>query len=262
MLHWQLINGEKDKRSYNLRGNIYYDLGEYQKALIDYEKAIEIDSNYLGAIRNKGYTLRQLHDFQGCFYALTTVIEENYIRIRTYYERGDCLFHLKKFEEAEEDLLKVVEADPNHIRALYTLSRIYFNRAEHENALTYVDKVLELERSHIEAIELKSLIFSGMGKYEDSIEAMTEAINLGSDNIIRFFVRGIAYYNLGQFNKAIQEFSKSEEYLSSDGRLYLFWAYSLIELNKNSEGCSVLQKSADLGNQEAIVSISEYCYQL
>ena len=50
--------------AYNNRGNAYYDLKDYQKAIADYTKAIELKPDYATAYYNRGSAHDDLKDYQ------------------------------------------------------------------------------------------------------------------------------------------------------------------------------------------------------
>lgn len=47
-----------------LRGNTYSDLGEYEKALDDYDKAIELDPKYVKAYSNRGNAYKAMDEYE------------------------------------------------------------------------------------------------------------------------------------------------------------------------------------------------------
>ena len=53
----------KDAEAYNERGNTYYDLQQYDKALADYSKAIEIDPYFAKAYYNRGIIYDDLQQY-------------------------------------------------------------------------------------------------------------------------------------------------------------------------------------------------------
>ena len=54
----------KDSSAYCNRGYIYLQMNQYQKALDDYNKAIELDPNNSTAYHNRGYIYNELKEYQ------------------------------------------------------------------------------------------------------------------------------------------------------------------------------------------------------
>ena len=72
------VSNNNDVGSFVKCGNAYYRSRQYDEAISEYNKAIELDSDYASA----------------------------------YYNRGNAFASLKKFEQAKKDLLKAVELNP------------------------------------------------------------------------------------------------------------------------------------------------------
>ena len=53
-----------DDGAYNNRGFSYRRLGQYQRAIEDFDKAIELDPNFAGAYNNRGFSYRNLGRYQ------------------------------------------------------------------------------------------------------------------------------------------------------------------------------------------------------
>jgi tetratricopeptide (TPR) repeat protein len=61
------VDGEKFDEEHFCRGNEYFDKGDYDRAIADYTKAIEINPNYAKAYNDRGMAYMELGDMEnGC----------------------------------------------------------------------------------------------------------------------------------------------------------------------------------------------------
>jgi tetratricopeptide (TPR) repeat protein len=57
------------------RGNFYYQLGQYQRAIADYTKAIQLDPDYAKAYHNRGAAYSGLSQYQNAINEYTKAIQ-------------------------------------------------------------------------------------------------------------------------------------------------------------------------------------------
>jgi len=69
-------------------GNTKYELKDYKGALQDYNKAIELNTNYAYAYYNRGIAKYELKDYSGAIQDFTKAIELDPNYAVTYYNRG------------------------------------------------------------------------------------------------------------------------------------------------------------------------------
>ena len=74
--------------AYNNRGNAYYGLQEYYKAIQDYTKAININPNYASAYYNRGTTYDELQEYYKAIQDYTKAININPNYADAYYNRS------------------------------------------------------------------------------------------------------------------------------------------------------------------------------
>ena len=69
-------------------GAVKHKEGDYQGAIDDYTKAIELDPQYADAYNNRGTSKGRLKDYQGAIADLTKTIEINPQYVDAYLNRG------------------------------------------------------------------------------------------------------------------------------------------------------------------------------
>ena len=85
------------------------ELKDFQGAIADYNKAIEINSIYSNAFAGRGDSKTELKDYQGAIEDYTKAIELNPNYIEAYYNRGVSKLNLNQKESACLDWIKAEE---------------------------------------------------------------------------------------------------------------------------------------------------------
>ena len=121
-------NGEK---LYFSNHHAYYNIGvykaklkDYNGAISDYNKAIELNPNYTKAYYNRGISKSKLKDHYGAISDFNKAIELNPNYTKAYYNRGWSKDELKDEYGAISDYTKAIELNPNFDDA-YFLSLIH-----------------------------------------------------------------------------------------------------------------------------------------
>lgn len=113
---------------YNHRGMAYFVMGEYEKSINDFSRAIKFDSQNLRAVNNRGLAYRML----------------------------------KKYDLALEDFQKSLEIDQYQYETYHMRALTYFDLMDYPKALSDCDKALRLKADYEPAAALKKLIVSRM----------------------------------------------------------------------------------------------------
>nr|CBH39684.1 conserved hypothetical protein, containing TPR repeat [uncultured archaeon] len=113
--------------AYTLRGACYYELGEYGKAISDFEKVIEeyeseLEAHaymYLGMAHSEaGNETEARAAFESAVDLYNVTIEVGgWVGAGTYNDRGLCYLGLDEYDLAIPDFEKVIELEPNYVDA-------------------------------------------------------------------------------------------------------------------------------------------------
>jgi len=99
--------------TYNNRGFTYNDEGEYQKALVALNKAIELDPGFAIAYSNRGWSYIGLEQYEQAVADCTEAIELDPNLGLAYSNRAWAYIELGQYEEAITDYDRAIELDPN-----------------------------------------------------------------------------------------------------------------------------------------------------
>ena len=114
------------------KGEKAYKAGNFQEAVTNFTKAIQIDPNDAMAYYNRGvaYADQKQYDRAIADYGKAIQIDPNYAN--AYNNRGIAYKNLKQYERAISDYGKAIQIDPNHANAYnnrgsaYALQQMYF----------------------------------------------------------------------------------------------------------------------------------------
>ena len=163
--------------TYFVRGNVHLYRSDYDLALVDYDKAIELDPEYATAYNNRGIAYR----------------------------------HLGEYEKALADYGKAIELDPEYAYAYNNRGNTYGDLGEHEKALADYSKAIELDPEFARAYNNRGNTYEDLGEYEQAIADYSKAIELDPGGAAAYNNRGNAYRHLGEYEKAIADYGKAIE---------------------------------------------------
>lgn len=130
--------------TYNQRGCCYKKLGESQKAIDDFTKAIELQPAYATSYYNRALLYKQTGDWSKAVddFSKSLVFEPN--SPETYTNRAIAYDHLGERPKALEDFDKALTINPGFFSALKYRAQLYEKSGEIEKALTGFDKCIAI----------------------------------------------------------------------------------------------------------------------
>ena len=128
------------------KGVAHYESKEYDQAIAEYSKAIEINPNYADAYYNRGLVYDDLKEYSQAIADYSKAIEINPNYADAYYNRGLIHYNLKEYDQAIADYSQAIEINPNYANAHYNRGLVYDNLEEYEQAILDIEKASELYR--------------------------------------------------------------------------------------------------------------------
>ena len=175
---------------YRGRGVCFLNLGEHQKAIEDFDAAINLNPNDADAYRGRGATYSQI----------------------------------KEHAQAVEDLDVVVRCDPDSANTFFTRGIVHFNKEDFDNALKDFDRAISIDANHANSYIGRGSCCLYLGRHHDALNDMDVAIDLLSSNSVApemdplsiaihpsyaYANRGLTYSMLGHGAAAKRDFNKA-----------------------------------------------------
>lgn len=193
-------------------GKSYFSQGEYDKAIIEFEKAIELDENHT----------ESYYYYLGQCYLQKGIIEynnKNILKAYSFYRKAN-----KLAEQVIPQYEQTIEDNPEDLNSYLKLGYIYETRSivpfinEYNKALKYYLKALDLiEASPSSAgnTEINIYLNTRIGyicfekrKYSQAIEYLEKAKEMSPQNVEANYYLGLSYDKIGEEEKAREYLSR------------------------------------------------------
>lgn len=189
---------------YNNNGITKGKKGDYEGAIKEFTKAIEINPNYPGSYDNRGIARRYMGDYEGAIADHTKAIELNLNLFGAYNNRGIAKGYMSDYEGAIRDLTKAIELNPGHYGLYFNRGNTRSDNGDYEGAIKDLTKAIEINPSLSDAYNNRGWIYVKQEKYQDAISDLNEALAI-SETAPFYDTRGWAYFFLDSLEEARQD---------------------------------------------------------
>jgi tetratricopeptide (TPR) repeat protein len=101
------------------RGNALGEKGQFDRAIQDYGQAIKLNPNYAIAFNNLGYVWDEMHDFDRAIEDYDRAIDLNPQYAQAFNNRGMAYANKVDWDRAIRDYDRAIELDPGYTAAFY-----------------------------------------------------------------------------------------------------------------------------------------------
>jgi SpoVK/Ycf46/Vps4 family AAA+-type ATPase len=170
-----------DARTYYQLGNDYYEKGDYDRAIQNYNMAILLNPVFSEAFFNRALGYYQLKNFEKSIADYTKSMELDPQNPIIYNNRGDAYYRKQDFQTAIKDYDRAIQLNPNYLKAFYNRGLSYASVEEYEKAVDDFSKVIELKSDFAEAYHLRGLAHEYAGSIANAIADYEQALKLNPE---------------------------------------------------------------------------------
>ncbi|CAD8198849.1 unnamed protein product [Paramecium pentaurelia] len=217
-------------------GLVYSKQGKFNKAIKEYNKAIEESPQYAAAYHNRGNAYQSLAILEEAIKDYTIAIKINPLYNAVYFNRGLVYGKQGKFEEAIIDYTQfiqmVIEIQYNFIKL--TLNNLPCCNFKNLNLKFLQDKIFQLTIiiEVIKIIQVSENAYQNLGNFNEAISDYSKSIEINPQY-------SVAYNNRGKFDDAIIDCSKA------------------IQLNRENADAFYIRVKIILDDQQMLIKIKE-----
>ncbi len=253
-------------------------------------------SNQLEA---KADTLMEQRQFEKAIDLYSSVIKTSGLKeksdYRPVYKRAIAYYYSEDFESSLKDLDVFIAQYPQVSQAHILRAFIFGQIGEQEKQVESIDRAFELQPDNLELVKWRGSIQIQRGEYAKAKSDLLMVRSVMDDAELETNL-ALAYYSMEQADSAFQCINKSIElepayepaylyagsfcleleqyqrgidYLdlalllnSENSNAWLYKGMALIQLKRTDEGCRLLTKAFNAGEDDAGDYLKEYCYEV
>lgn len=184
----------RDADMFNVRGVIYFEKGEYDRAISDYSKAIALEPQ----------------------------------KASFYDDRGCAYWRTQHYDKAIADHSRAIELEPENALFYAIRGHAWYLKDDYDKALADANKAIELA-NHPEGYHVRGHTLYLKGEHDKAISDFSKAIELtkNQENAFLYICRGSAFYDRGAYEKAYSDISKAMELEPTNASNYNALAWML-----------------------------------
>lgn len=189
-----------------------YQLAEdqhFDAALEEYNEAIRLNPSFPEAYNNRGVIYMNYEDYQAAIDDFTRSIElENTQLYLPYSNRADALILTQQYDRALADCDQAIELNPEFPSAYQNRGRVHFYTGQLELAQQDFSRVIELDPELATAYVGRGAVRAGLGDLHGAIEDFGQAMELDTNELDAHNNRGEAYFALGEYAQAAADYAQ------------------------------------------------------
>lgn len=212
-----LEHNQENRDAWNNLGLAQVTVGLNSEAVISLNNALELDPSYYLSNINRGLAYTALSEYDKALDDFNRALEFGEIPA-AYSGRGTVYYYLKRYDEAISDLEIAANAMPGRPHSYCMLAYTYFEVERYQDALDAAKWVTEIAPGcggeKLFVVEAHS--YYALGQYEQGTAFINTTFSDIGIYMAGYYYRGIMYAELGQNDEAIKDlefFLASSTYL-------------------------------------------------
>jgi tetratricopeptide (TPR) repeat protein len=162
-------------RPYNNLGSAYAQQGNFNQALADYNRSIEINPRFADAFFNRGVVYDRTGDVDHAIKDYDQAIDISPDYADAYNNRGDVFSRMGEYDQAMLDFNKAIAIAPNYAGAYFNRGLIYSKQANFIRAIAEYNKAIQFNPSYADAYYNLGLSYSHQGNYGQALLNFSKA---------------------------------------------------------------------------------------
>ena len=252
---------DRDKTNadyYHTRGSCKFNLKDFDGAIVDYSRAIELSGSKIDAdlyyYRGDAYLMKSQHIKAIEDLSLATTLIPDYAE--AFNLRGDAWMSFGNADSAFIDYTQAVKLNPNLAGAYYGLANYYSNLPDYSNAIEYYTRAIEL-KPRADYYYNRGLILYHENDFTKAIDDLTNALALDNLYLDAYVMRGSVRDEAGQGQEALTDFDEAIRIDPNYGFAYFNRGITRKSQGDKKGACEDFNKALELGYMEAIAKTGD-----
>ncbi|CAK0895579.1 unnamed protein product, partial [Prorocentrum cordatum] len=203
-----------DEALYEARGLVHRDMGDFQRALDDFDRVVELKPEEGRHYYNRGVVYHRMGQEQDAIENLTKAVNLGCADAAVFSERGLAWRALGNMAQAVIDLTSAIEADGMQTIYLSNRAQCLFEQGLHDRAEADLTRALCLDERDPGLLYKRGIARYAQHRYADSIADLKAAVQRDppTEHMADIYYHlGVSYANLGKHQLAVPAYDSAIE---------------------------------------------------
>jgi tetratricopeptide (TPR) repeat protein len=198
---------------WNNRGMVYYERGDYDKALSDFNESIKVQPRHPDAYNNRSVIFFKQKKYPYALRENQKVLEIDSMHREGYSNRASFFYAMQNYDSAEYYYLKASTHFPNNAASYFYTGVSRFNKKEYRKALDPLYKAISIIPDYADAYVFLGLCYVRLD-LKDSVkycinkaESFTPLTAARESAVKEYKMAGNEIFNSGDWQKALRYYS-------------------------------------------------------
>lgn len=161
------------------KGRELYEKREFMEALLNLNKAIEVDPAYSNAYYLRANIKENFDDRHGAMKDYNTAIDKNPKFADAFYARGNVKMKLQDYYGAIGDYSAAITVNENYIEAYFNRGKAKQMLLAYEDAINDCSKIIQINPRSIDAYYMRGILRIDFGDLKNGCLDLSKAGELG-----------------------------------------------------------------------------------
>ncbi len=223
---------DKNSAAYSGLGEIYDAGSDDDKAILNYEKALALDSGLTEINAPLGILYYQKNDIAKAEGFLTKAMAANSSDALTQYFLGLVRYKQNRYEDARAAFAESTKLDATLPEAHVSLGEALDKLDRKDEALAEFKEAARLKPNYVDALFNMGAIYYEQEKYTDAIATYKEVVKLKNDLGAAHANLADSYRQSKRYGEANGSYNLAAIFIKDDAELYSNWGFCLGKVNQ------------------------------
>ena len=227
--------------------------GDWDGALADYSRAIELNPRYTEAYNNRGNIRSNKGDADGAIADFDRAIEIDPQHTKSYNNRGSAKEKKGDLTGAVADYTKAIELDPQYAHAYFNRGTAESTKGDVDAAIADLTRAIELAPKDPDNYGARGVARKAKHDLEGAIADFNRVIKLNPKDALAYDKRGGVLAEKKQYGAAIKDIQKAVKLDPKNGDYYLDLGWYQLFNRKPREAIAASLKALELSPNDAVL---------
>ncbi len=202
----------QDSRAYNRRGTVHISTRNYEQAIIDFSKAIALDTAYAEAYNNRSMAHLLMESYGQTVADCNQALKLAPDFVATYINRGIAYTGLREYAQALDSFGQVLKLDSKNVYAYYNRGNTHIWMTQYQEAITDYAQAININPEFVAAYLNRGVAYVELKNNDLAEIDFNQAIKLNPDYVHAYYDRANLHRELNRHAEAVADYSKVIEF--------------------------------------------------